>query len=373
LSGRRILLAAPDRPRSAKALAEILRAEGATVTVLDEDLLTAVRARGGSGGAVHGVVWVDDARNTRVRARAAGLAQAVKPDTPVALLSRTDPPRGHPSGVTVLALPVRAERLLDAVRGTAATPDRPAAVEPLPGGRVLLAEDNDVNRAIIGRMLDLLGVDWDQVPDGAAAVEAALAEQYDVILMDVQMPGTDGVEATRRIRAAEVGRHTPIVALTANAMGGDRETYLGAGMDDYLAKPMRLAALRSTLERYVTADRPGEVPDLDEGRLTELKEHLQDEALVVSTVELFLAELPSRCATITDTGRRPDRGALRAAAHTLKSTSAMLGATAIAELCERLESTAEDADPDELRALTATLPPAAARAEVAIRRYLARV
>jgi PAS domain S-box-containing protein len=377
LAGRRLLLAAPGAPTSADALAAILRAEGATVHEVTGDLLTATRGDLRDGQPLDGVIAVDDAADTGVRARVANLARTVEPGTPVRLLSRTDPPRGHPSGVTVLALPVRPERLVEAVRGTAATPERPTAVEPLPGGRVLLAEDNEVNRAIIGRMLDLLGLRRDEVADGAAAVEAALAQRYDVILMDVQMPGTDGVEATRRIRAAERDRHTPIVALTANAMGGDRETYLAAGMDDYLAKPMRLAALREMLERYLggrepAARQPDAASDLDESRLTELKQHLQDEALVVSTVELYLAELPGRCAAIADTGRRLDRGALRAAAHSLKSTSAMLGASAIAELCQRLEATADDADPHELRALAATLPPAAARAEVAMRRYLTR-
>jgi CheY-like chemotaxis protein/HPt (histidine-containing phosphotransfer) domain-containing protein len=368
-----MLLAAPGAPRSSAALAGILRAEGATVDEVAEDLPAAVRAARQAGQAVDALLWVDDARDTGVRARIAGLVQSVAAGTPVLLLSRTDPPRGHPSGVTVLALPVRPDRLVDTVRGSATVPDRPAVVQPLPGGRVLLAEDNDVNRAIIGRMLDLLGMTRDEVPDGAAAVEAALAEHYDVVLMDIQMPGTDGVEATRRIRAAEQGRHTPIIALTANAMGGDRETYLAAGMDDYLAKPMRLAALRAALERYAVGPPQAAAPDLDEGRLTDLTEHMQDVALVVSTVELFLAELPGRCAAVAEAGQRLDRTALRTAAHTLKSTSALLGAVAVAELCQRLEARAEDGDPADLRALAAAMEPTAARAEVAIRRYLSRV
>jgi CheY-like chemotaxis protein/HPt (histidine-containing phosphotransfer) domain-containing protein len=236
---------------------------------------------------------------------------------------------------------------------------------------VLLAEDNEVNRAIIGRMLDLLGLRWDAVGDGAAAVQAATAERYDVILMDVQMPGTDGVEATLRIRAAEWDRHTPIVALTANAMGGDRETYLAAGMDDYLAKPMRLLTLRSTLERHLAPALEVSTSDLDTARLTDLVEQLQDAALVASTVELYLSDLPSRCAAIAGAGERLDRTALYAAAHALKSASAMLGAAAIADLCQRLMVAAEDAAAPDLRALAATLAPTAARTEVAIRRYLA--
>ena len=372
LAGRCVLLAAPGAPRSAAALAGMLFAEGGSVQEVAGDLLSAVRARRDAGAAVDAVLWLADARDTGVRARVAGLAQAVEAGTPVLLLSCTDPPRGHPSGVTVLALPVRPDRLVDAVRSAAVAPDRPAAVPPLPGGRVLLAEDNEVNRAIIGRMLELLGMARDEVADGAAAVEAALSEHYDVILMDVQMPGTDGVQATRQIRAGEQDRHTPIVALTANAMGGDRETYLAAGMDDYLAKPMRLAALRTTLARHLPGAPESAEPDLDERRLAELTEHLQDAALVVTTVELFLTELPGRCAAIAQAGERLDRTALRTAAHTLKSTSGMLGAAAIAELCQRLEAKAEQAEPGELRTLAAAIEPTAARAEVAIRRYLSR-
>ncbi|HVQ95784.1 MAG TPA: ATP-binding protein [Mycobacteriales bacterium] len=460
LAGRRLLVTAPGVARSAAALAALLRGEGATVDVLAADPLAEVLARQQQLEPVDAVVWVDDARDTRVRARAAGLANALNPpataatdptgplppdpqptdtDPPdpqptgtdptdpqpagpqptgtdptgpqpagpqladtdptgigttgtgaasvgmagtagagpgrgrpatVVLLSRTDPPRRPPSGVTVLALPVRADRLLDAVRGIAPVPDRPVPIEPLPGGRVLLAEDNAVNRAIIGRMLDLLGLRWDSVSDGAAAVAAASTQRYDAILMDVQMPGTDGVEATRRIRAAESDRHTPIVALTANAMGGDRETYLAAGMDDYVPKPMRLATLRATLQRYVSPALEVSAADLDAARLADLATQLQDAALVSSAVELYLSELPGRCGTITEAGERLDRGGLQAAAHALKSASAMLGATAIADLCERLMTVAEDGTAADIRALTAAMPSTATRTEVAIRRYL---
>jgi PAS domain S-box-containing protein len=371
LAGRLLLIAAPGAPRSGAAVAAMLRAEGARADVVSTDPLAEAATRQQEGTAVDAVVWIDDARDTRVRARVAGLAKVLG-GAPVVLLARTDPPRGHPSGVTVLALPVRTERLIAAVLGATVVTDRPARVEPLPGGRVLLAEDNEVNRAIIGRMLDLLGLRWDAVGDGAAAVRAAATERYDAILMDVQMPGTDGVEATLRIRAAEWDRHTPIIALTANAMGGDRETYLAAGMDDYLAKPMRLLTLRSTLERHLAPTLEMSTSDLDTARLTDLVEQLQDAALVASTVELFLSDLPSRCATISDAGDRLDRAALYAAAHALKSASAMLGAAAVADLCQRLMVAAEDASATDLRALAATLAPTAARTEVAIRRYLTR-
>ena len=116
---------------------------------------------------------------------------------------------------------------------------------------VLLAEDNHVNRRVARAMLITLGCDAHCVADGREAVEAATSGSYDLILMDCQMPEMDGLEATRRIRASELdGKHVTIVALTANAMTGDRERCLEAGMDDYLTKPVRRNDLAEMLKRW---------------------------------------------------------------------------------------------------------------------------
>ena len=121
---------------------------------------------------------------------------------------------------------------------------------PLGGGRVLLAEDNQVNRMVFGRMIELMGLTCDTVPDGGAAIDAVLGNApYDLVLMDVQMPCTNGLEAMRRIRAA--GVRTPIVALTATALDGDRERCLAAGMDDHLSKPITLPELRAAIQPYL--------------------------------------------------------------------------------------------------------------------------
>jgi signal transduction histidine kinase len=122
---------------------------------------------------------------------------------------------------------------------------------------LLLAEDNPVNQRVALAQLRKLGYRADVVTNGQEALDALEDVAYDVILMDCQMPGVDGLEATRRIRHAEENgsgdapsaRHVHIIALTANAMPGDRELCLGAGMDDYLAKPIRLEALQAALER----------------------------------------------------------------------------------------------------------------------------
>ncbi len=121
-----------------------------------------------------------------------------------------------------------------------------------PRGRVLLAEDNPVNRTVSETLLRRLGYIAESVQNGLEATEAALESRFDAIIMDVQMPELDGYEATRRIREAEgETRHTPIIAMTANAMDSDREKCLAAGMDDYLAKPVRGEDLDRVLAQWI--------------------------------------------------------------------------------------------------------------------------
>jgi two-component system, sensor histidine kinase and response regulator len=124
------------------------------------------------------------------------------------------------------------------------------------GLRVLLAEDNVVNRSVAAAILEKRGHSLGHAANGREAVEAAGREAFDLILMDVQMPEMDGFEATRRIREADqkIGRRTPIVAMTAHAMAGDRERCLAAGMDDYLSKPLKTAQLFTLLEQ-ISANR----------------------------------------------------------------------------------------------------------------------
>lgn len=118
--------------------------------------------------------------------------------------------------------------------------------------RILVADDNEINRKLNTILLHQWGIAVDEAADGVAAVEACGRQYYDLILMDVHMPAMDGVEATRRIRMLQKGGNpTPVVALTANALSGDRERYLAAGMDDYLEKPLTEEALRKTIEKWV--------------------------------------------------------------------------------------------------------------------------
>lgn len=136
-----------------------------------------------------------------------------------------------------------------------AAPARAALTPPARSfaGRVLVVEDDRVNQRVIELMLQKLGLQTVIVADGAAAVEIAIGEHWDAVLMDCQMPGMDGYEATRQIRARSQGKSLPIIALTANAMSGDRDACLAAGMDDFLAKPIRQEELRTSLGRWLPA------------------------------------------------------------------------------------------------------------------------
>jgi two-component system, sensor histidine kinase and response regulator len=137
----------------------------------------------------------------------------------------------------------------------------PPAGEPVAGdagsGHVLVADDNPVNRKLAVAMLQRIGYPADTVGNGAEAVRAVSSRPDDAVLMDCRMPEVDGYQATAEIRRREgSSRHTPVIAMTANAMEGDREKGLQAGMDDYLSKPTDIEDLRQALHRWIGADTP---------------------------------------------------------------------------------------------------------------------
>jgi CheY-like chemotaxis protein/anti-sigma regulatory factor (Ser/Thr protein kinase) len=183
--------------------------------------------------------------------------------TPTILVTNLRPAtadRSEPEPEYVIIKPVRARALHEALceasgRDAQAEQDR-AGVSPPPliqlqGLAVLLVEDDDANRRVVHLMLQELGLDVDEARSGFEAINHARRRQYDVILMDVQMPGCDGLEATRQIRSEKSGAAPLIYALTANIMEDDEARCRAAGMNGYLSKPLRLSTLASVLNRFV--------------------------------------------------------------------------------------------------------------------------
>jgi CheY-like chemotaxis protein len=217
--------------------------------------------------------------------------------------------------------------------------------------RILLAEDNIVNQKVALRLLGQMGYRADVAANGLEAIEAVERQTYDVVLMDVQMPELDGFEASREIgRRWGAGQRPRIVAMTANAMQGDRELCEAAGMDDYVAKPIRVeelvAALARSRRRPDVAAREGTVAGAAAGSAA------IDQAvfggLAAAMGEAFVAELID---TFVDDGRellaalgraldQRDLDAFRRAAHSLKSNGETLGATGLAALARELEARA---------------------------------
>ena len=187
-----------------------------------------------------------------------GVARAIGGGGPkVILLSSAGRTRGGPGVHATLTKPVRDSRLYDAIATamTGAAPAPKSEPEPEPardGASILLAEDNPTNQAVAINILRRRGYRVDVASHGGEAVDALRRETYAAVLMDCQMPVLDGYAATAEIRRLEgTARRTPIIAMTAHAMEGDRERCIAAGMDDYLSKPLDAHALDAVLQRWV--------------------------------------------------------------------------------------------------------------------------
>jgi signal transduction histidine kinase/DNA-binding response OmpR family regulator len=223
--------------------------------------------------------------------------------------------------------------------------------------RILLAEDNVVNQKLAIRLLEKLGYRADVAGNGIEALQALERQPYDLLLTDIQMPEMDGVEATRRIieRWPE-GERPRIVAMTAEAMQGDRERFLEAGMDDYVMKPIRVeelvTAITRTPRRGAIAPAQGPAPEeedttmangpVDEAVLQRLSESMGGDAGFVSElIEQFLADTPGLVTAARAGLESGDVEEVRRAAHTLKSNAATFGAHELAERSRALEEAAK--------------------------------
>ncbi|MEX2493042.1 MAG: PAS domain S-box protein [Nitrospirales bacterium] len=250
---------------------------------------------------------------------------------------------------------------------------------------ILLAEDNVVNQKVAVRMLQKLGYHVDGVENGQEAVNAVGCTSYDLVLMDCQMPETDGIEATRKIREAESlndwkakvrskgqeppsseispsslhiphGSRVPIIALTANAFAGDRQACLDAGMDDFLSKPVKLKELSTMITKWVpprptseeasmvvpeknSAVLPSSPTSLDDGIIQDLQSlgGEEDQKFFLTVMDQFLADLPRHLESIKQAVERQDAAALVKAAHACKGSSRSMGAILLADISYALE------------------------------------
>ncbi|OQW95736.1 MAG: hypothetical protein BWK79_01405, partial [Beggiatoa sp. IS2] len=225
--------------------------------------------------------------------------------------------------------------------------------------KALLVEDNLVNQEVERSLLQKLGCEVTLAEDGLESLAALQRQEYDIIFMDCYMPQMDGFEATRRIRLQESpGKRLPIIALTANAMQGDRERCLNAGMDDYISKPVKSEAFQKVLEHWLTSTLPNDLAPLEklpnlkskERELEMAKIQVVDEKVLLYLneemhgrgigwlIDLYLQELPHYFAEIQSALEANDDKALYLAAHKFKGSSANLGAQQIVSLCRELEA-----------------------------------
>lgn len=305
----------------------------------------------------------------------------------------------------LLAAPVAPAR--PAALLASADNEQPAATLPPLHLRVLLVEDNTVNRMVAEQLLRVFQCEVRNAADGEQALAALREGDVDIVLMDCQMPVLDGYAATRRWRAeeAETGRaRLPIIAMTANAMAGDRERCLQAGMDDYLSKPIARATLHALLQRWVQRSRdvaasrlldgdtpvarrvlpaehgsalPGDdsrvgampKPVLDRDVLDELHAVIGDAATRI--VMVFLEDAPVMVQQLQLAAQNGDEPRLQATAHSLKSSSANVGALSLSAIAQRIEHEARSGSLQRPAVAVALLVAEFARARVALTGYLA--
>ncbi len=324
--------------------------------------------------------------------------RALRPDLPLVLYTSLGGAEATDQVFSgVLAKPVKQSQLFDMLVSvltdaeTLETGDQPSTDDGGVSGaklgvrhplRILLAEDNTVNQQIAILVLESMGYRADVASNGLEALESVRELPYDVVLMDVQMPEMDGLEATRRIRAEHASPEgTPgevhIVAMTANAMQGDREACLEAGMNDYLAKPIRpeelAAALEATPQRSAGANTSSDAPatpatddaapsaattpdedvhaaetSIDEVALGRLRAIAPDDAAFGQLIASFASNGANTLAQLVDAAGAGSVADVTRFAHTLKSNAASFGAVDLADRCSGLEAQARAGSIDDL-------------------------
>jgi CheY-like chemotaxis protein len=222
---------------------------------------------------------------------------------------------------------------------------------------ILLAEDNVVNRKVVLRMLAHLGYQANTAVNGREVLEALERRNYDVILMDVQMPEMDGIETTKWILERYPSGSRPyLIAMTANALHGDRERFIAAGMDDYLSKPVDIEAMARALQRRPRDAASASALPARAISLTQLHRLRQPDeggspSLFIEVIDHFLDEVPDVAAKLMASVKQGDGATLAHLAHRLGSTALACGAQRVADVCETLERTAKQSPPSAVHAL----------------------
>jgi PAS domain S-box-containing protein len=368
-------LVVDDLSMSREILSRQLTGLGMEVVCVDDGFAAlAEMERAQQLGATYRLALIDE---TMPLLSGEALAQRLRtmpstPETRLVLVSSAGPHGADKQAArlfdAVIERPVRRQELEICLAGlfdtTSPTEDRRAPTPLLKGNassvrplRVLVAEDNRINQHLMLTILKNAGHEVVLASNGREAVDAVRQEDFDIVLMDIQMPELDGVEATRQIRALPAAKYrVPIIALTANAMAGARRQYLEAGMDDYVSKPISAAALLAKLADIASARRPppsgqgsalssatrgaidgkdAEV-DFDDSQLAELETAMTSED-VSSLVSMYLAataELASRVRALYASG---DLDALGGEVHKVSGTAGSVGAVRVSELARAIE------------------------------------
>ncbi len=303
-------------------------------------------------------------------------------DVPTILMAAVAPPSSEQLENTrlvhLLSKPVRPNELYDCLRAVvspdqftlARSAEKPATFTKLDGAQLLVVEDNQVNQEVARSILENQGCQVEVASNGVRALELLACRRFDAVLMDCQMPELDGYEITRKLRHRELhsgSDRLPVIAMTANAMQGDRERCLAAGMDDYLSKPFRPEELRHCLLRWLPAHRPGgqatspvkQPPplltpparpsqttpgQLNPRALEQLRkiEARGSRGFFRRIVRQYLATTPTLVDQLQRALEGHQQSNIRRTAHSLKSSSGNLGAGHLAGLCRQLELVDED-------------------------------
>jgi signal transduction histidine kinase/DNA-binding response OmpR family regulator/HPt (histidine-containing phosphotransfer) domain-containing protein len=372
LAGLRVLVV-DDNATNRAYLSELVAQRGAAVEIVDSgvEALSAIRAAARDGHAFDFVLL--------------DMHMPGMTGLDVAVVLAADPAFDQLAKVLLTSIDVREDPriALARVRACMTKPVRPdvltgclrairegRSVEPLVGGlppmdaplpppdeiEILVVDDNPVNIEVASHMAETLGYRAEIAATGAEAVQAIRRRPYRLVLMDLQMPEMDGYEATREIRALDrsTGAHTPIIAVTARVAEAERRRALGAGFDDYLAKPIPLDELGTLFVKWLGPRGPaapvhrpatGETPNapdvIDGEAFLQLRRAGRDQhAVAAKVVRLFLDDLPQVLRAIVDSHQADDVAELQAVAHRMKGSSGVVGALRLHRMCHELETAA---------------------------------